>query len=283
MTAERPASTSGRGRRLAAWLGRRPTWYLVSQVVSIILIGFLVLAQSRAGDAANQDGQETSHLFWTLSAVSAAILVALINMAINALTQREVGHLDAEKRTASRKSIVLYNSTLDPLIQGIGEIAQAASPGDRLTHLAEVRTAVLSAATSVGSGDSLRALWYAHFPRGGRNFLSFKNRIGRQDNPRTKLFCDGTTNGDHLIALLRDPSPYYCPDVLENPPPGMVENDARKYRSFVVAPVTIANTSYGLLMVDSLEPNYFTEHDVSVLGLLARTLGAAMAYCDDEG
>lgn len=101
-----------------------------------------------------------------------------------------------------------------------------------------------------------------------------EHHFGRLGSTRS-TFVEGTPDGDAAIGMVERNEHRVCSDVVRNPPPGWNSKE-RDYRSFASVAVVAGDAAYGMLTVDSPEPDGLTEEDVDVLRLLAGLLAASM-------
>ena len=241
------------------------------QALSLIVIFIGALA----GQIASGE-QGTSN--WSIISLVCISVAYVFQVTQNGVSERALGQLEARDDATERRATVIYNDTLDPLISTLGKLLQDSTKPGKREKLAEIRTAVLTAAASkVGPPERVRAGWFPVSTDQGSQIMRCDKHVGRSDAPVT-TFTAGDPWGDFVFALLTADKPYLCADTLEETHPGFVQDDERKYRTFSVIPVVVGSEAFGVITVDALESHSISDEDVTVLVLLARILGAAMTY-----
>jgi len=193
--------------------------------------------------------------------------------------KREEQHEEAIRRV-QEEQIIAFNDALDPLVDKLGSLVTTA-PRERPVEFRALLTQALSSITGMIGPDRTRACFFKVQTDEGPTRLVPMEHTGRAGKPRT-TFEEGTRNGDFVIDLLRRDEPYFCPDVVEQPPPGWDASRPRGYRTFISVPASVGEECFGLVTVDAPNPGDLFERDVALVTVIGTVIAAAIKIADTD-
>lgn len=189
---------------------------------------------------------------------------------------------EADRRSAEDRefearvaTFLRMNDALDPIVRLLGEIAVEEDGAERAKLAAQAVPLVLTSASQLIGPDRARACWF-RLQEGTPTTLVPLNAVGRA-GPASTTFVAGTAAGDAAIAMVLKGEELLCEDIEANPPPGWDASRERDYRTFVAVSVIAADTAYGMLTLDALEPGDLTRDDMRLLRLMAGALAVALS------
>ena len=184
--------------------------------------------------------------------------------------------LDAERL----RILTITNGAFQATARRLQEIS-AASIGDRQRDISGFRQSVVDKACDLVRSDSPRAAYFqvtdlaSETPNRVMKTFDVVASRGRTDEFTAEF--DETSSRDHNVWKLID----YSDDaelVLKIPgdvPAGFDVDIPRVYKSYISVPVRAGGIAFGMLTINSLESNGFTDQDKASMKVLARLLAAA--------
>lgn len=214
---------------------------------------------------------------WALLAVQVGLTVVAFGIPqvlSRRARQREVSarSSEVEARADTRAAV---NDALDPVLRTLVDISEQRSKVDRERLIAQAIPFVLNAASNLIGSERSRACWFELTDEAPPSLVP-RLSAGRSGSPTT-TFTPGTPAGDAAIGMVLRGESLLCPDIDVDPPPGWDRSKERDYQTFISVSVTSAETAYGMLTLDALEPDALTNDDLHLLDLMASALAAALA------
>jgi hypothetical protein len=243
-----------------------------------LTVALPVLTAVSTAVAAVNHGQVRGYV--TLVAIGATLGTAYLGM-------RKDRRADAAALTASevREIVSLaFARTGQPLVSLLAEIAAAPSVELRRPKVETLISRVLAIAQaecgrSVGQKCNVRTAYY-QLSTDRRRLRRYAYEGWRGDVPPREEFRVERSDMDRSVIALANREQVRLVTNLDETP--HLADGARSYKSFVAVPVRAGQSSYGLLCVDSDEPNSLTEVDKLFMILFAGIVAAAVAQLADD-
>lgn len=259
--------------RTSSWLTRTLAPRFRPIAVSCAVAAFIV------GTVA---GQQRGAWFWVLLAVAATLTAAAVGLPMWAEKVAKSRAVDAENsaEAAKQQMRLVVGRVLTPLSYLLGEITDARPRSPELERLqGQALTLVLAAATELVEPAGARACFFA-IRRGseaGRpRKLTMSMYYGRAEPAMAEISEDSPLGAEAFGLIARDEEGFF-PDLRAGAPAGW-RSRPHRHRGLVAVPVVTSRESFGLLIVDTLEPGVLTESDVEVVRLLGDLLAAALNH-----
>jgi transcriptional regulator with GAF, ATPase, and Fis domain len=218
--------------------------------------------------------------WWALLSVVASVTAA----AVPAYEQTRKERLrSAAERATIRAAVemrVTMNDALDPIVRQLGRIATTGNRHPREALQRAMIPMILDSAAHLIDAERVRATWF-HLAEDKTRRLVPEQYAGRADEPVTP-FTEGTVEGDHAFAMIRDNQHLLYLDIDADSPRGWQRPVQRDFRSFLAVPVVAGHTPYGMLTVDAVDVGGVTEDEVPLVRLLAGLLADALAVGSAE-
>lgn len=240
-----------------------------------LLIGVVcVIASPSAAYAAQQANDWKMWLFFAIQLVVTGLAFLIPQGRAIAARRREktTEQREVEARTDTRATI---NDALDPVLRCLVDISAERSKPAREQLIAQAIPFVLNAASNLIGSERSRACWFELTDDDPPKLIP-SLFAGRSGSPTT-TFTLGNPAGDAAIGMVLRGKNLLCRDIDTEPPPGWDTTKQRDYKTFISISVTTADTAYGMLTLDALEPGALTNDDLHMLGLMASALAAALA------
>lgn len=233
-----------------------------------------VVASPAAAYAAQRaDGWRVALLFGIQLVVTGlAFLIPQVRQILAKRGEKSAEQRELEARADTRATI---SDALDPILRQLGDISAERSGLARERLVAQAIPFVLNAASSLIGSERSRACWFELTDETPPRLVPTL-AAGRIGSPTT-TFERGTPAGDAAIDMVLRGENLLCPDIDKEPPPGWDTIKHRDYQTFISVSVIAADTAYGMLTLDALEPGALSNDDLHMLGLMASALAAALA------
>lgn len=98
---------------------------------------------------------------------------------------------------------------------------------------------------------------------------------GRGDAP-VSCFTRGSGEGKDVWAAAEADIVTFYEDLLRDAPPNMDRSRARKYRTFITAPIKSNGSVQGLLTINAENPGDLTSDDAGIMRVVATLCGVAL-------
>lgn len=213
---------------------------------------------------------------WFFAGQVTATVLAFLVPQIRQIRARRREKTTAERELLARtETRAAMNDALDPILRQLGSISSERSKPARKELIAQAVPFVLNAASNLIGPDRSRACWFELCDDNPSRLVPNQS-TGRSGSPTT-TFIEGTPAGDAAIGMVLNGENRLCEDIDADPPPGWDTAKNRDYRTFISVSVTAADTAYGMLTLDALEPGDLNNDDLQLLNLMAASLAAALA------
>lgn len=176
----------------------------------------------------------------------------------------------AAVEAAARLRVTLADA-LTPIVAVLGRLAHSRGH-ERIELAGQLKAMVLEAAAEISAADRTRATFF----RKDRTRLVPVLTVGRADSPVTVFERDDSARGDQAHELVARHEILHVRD-MDAPPAGLDVNPGARYRSFVSAAVYAGPVDYGLLSVDSLDVESFSDGDDELVRTLALLLAVGLS------
>ena len=236
-------------------------WRSAASVAALAGLGIFLQSQQRA----------TGDWRWLGAAIIATVCAALVVPFFKHLDDR------AEKAALLRYQEQLGDG-LEPLLQQLVTVSEAAPGEDRNRQLAALVRVAIEAARHMSGQRRVRASYFRVHPRSGqkRERLTAMYHTGRGRKPKTE-FMRGSAAGDHIFKTLNDNDTIFIKDTRECDLPGWNNARVRDYRTFVAVPVRGERKIYGMLTVDAPTVGELTENDETFIRCVGLLLASGIA------
>ncbi|MEV1056529.1 GAF domain-containing protein [Micromonospora chalcea] len=167
-----------------------------------------------------------------------------------------------------------------PLVAVLGNAIDAQDGGEFESSIQVLINRTLAIAQNqvgrmTGRSATRRSVLYLFETDSKLTRVAHEGRIDRV--PRIDFNASRGDADRRVIDLARGEDVLLVNDVEQATPRYFSDYEGRPYRSFITIPVRTSRKSFGLLSVDSSEPDAFTEADVGFMALLAGMLAAGLA------
>lgn len=217
-------------------------------------------------------GAPVSRTAWTLDIVGVVLL--LISVLIIVAIEWWRRQTEAGARQEVAQFSVTVTDILAPLVDKVSQLAFVPM---------EVRRARLNGIVAHASNSILLLLNTADRPRAvvysvteAAKELRLEASCGRSDKPGPFRRGDGG-RGDAAFAMIERGDHLFARDVKTSPPLGW-KGTGKQYRTFISATITCDDQAYGMITVDSGQPDDLTPADVEIVKLIAALLGTAFGF-----
>jgi transcriptional regulator with GAF, ATPase, and Fis domain len=184
----------------------------------------------------------------------------------------------AERLDSERiRILTTSNGSLLSLVRDIEDMCLA-SQADKDKTLGKVRQSAVDKIRDMVSDPSPRAAYFAiDDTTQGTVIMKSVARAGsgRIDEFSSMFALDSDTDTNVWKLIRHEGSVQQASDLPHDAPEGFDLSAKRKYKSFVSVAVNPGSLPYGMLTVNSLEPNAFDSLDIAGLKIIARLLGIA--------
>ncbi|MBO0807842.1 MAG: hypothetical protein J2P32_06000 [Actinobacteria bacterium] len=223
-------------------------------------------------------GATSGRQWWALGAVAASVTAAGVPAYEQVRKERMRARAHQAAVDAAVAMRVTMDDALDPIARQLGRVVTAASGPQRAAAAEAVIPMVLDSAAHLAGSGRVRACLFRFTPGtpGTPQALAPAAYSGRVDDPLEPI-TEGTATGDLVFSMIGHNQHLFCPDLAAGPPPGWTVMAPQTYRSFAVVPVAAGRNAFGMLMVDTLEPDGIRRADVPLIRVLAGLLGVALA------
>lgn len=239
-----------------------------------LLLGLAFVVISPIASYLSQQNHGGAKVFWFVVQVIATALAFAIPQFQQIAARR--GEQTAEEREVEVRvdTRATVNDALDPVLRQLATISVEPDRAERDKLIEQVIPFVLEAAAKLIGSERSRSCWFELSSDGER--LVPVLHAGRSGSPTT-TFEAGTDAGDAALGMVLAGEHRICEDIEDSPPPGWDSTKERDYKTFISVSVFAADTAYGMLTLDALEPGDLTTDDLHMLGLMGSALAAALA------
>ncbi|MBZ4020133.1 hypothetical protein CCS38_31240 [Streptomyces purpurogeneiscleroticus] len=210
-------------------------------------------------------------LYTTITIIGAVSVIAAV-----LLTKRQVTTARQAAAAATRNQRKAYEDVLVPIVALLDDIVSSTG-SERARLKQQMKLSIVTlVAQLVGNHDTRACLLEEVRDATGRRELQCKNHLwsGRGEPP-TETFSADDERGRKLLELYDKGQDIFIRDVDELSE--SLRPDGEKYKTYINASVKVRDRSLGVLTVDSLNRGDLNQDDVSIVAVLARLLGVALA------
>ncbi|MBB5868591.1 hypothetical protein F4553_001970 [Allocatelliglobosispora scoriae] len=236
-------------------------------------------ATCSAGAAASHG---TAQILWGIGAATAT--TAAVTFSVwrdrKATKAADTAARAADAAAESRTRLATTLSRLaEPVVTALNTVTAAPDTAQRHTALEVLISLVVDHAHTQcwlpqpSTADVRATLYELH-----GDHLERRRTAGRADTPRPDFHDQRSLHDHEAIRIAKGEHPLIVNDLHTAPPAHFQDSKGRSYRSFLAVPVRGGTTSYGMLVVDSDQPNTFTAIDKHHLLLMSAILGAGYAH-----
>lgn len=227
------------------------------------------------------NGAAPSRHYWLGISVLAAVVAAVAPSVDTALRSRYRKDAETKIREAREEQVVAINDALDPLVEKLGPLVQAAPEARAGCRDTLINQALNSAAKVIGSGRT-RVSYFEADAAVEPYMLKCKDSGGRHGKPRTR-FEQGRRDGDFMIDLLSKNETYFCESVKDRPPPGCDASRDRTYETFFSVPAAVGDEAVGFVTVDSPKKGDLKESDIPLARVIATVIAVSVKIAESAG
>ena len=215
-------------------------------------------------------------VYWTLGAIAALIGTGFLAVSKERKTR------DAQRQAVLAKAdlAVALNSAGQPLIAALGDVASARDEPDRLSCIRVLWNVVLDIAQKQcgRQGEAKCDTRSSFYSFEGRS-LTLTGTRGRLGEPPRSAFKQGVKEDEGALRLARSDFAKIVLDLDNEPSPVLELGDRKSSKAFIAVPIRagVGGKSFGLLTVESDQPNTLNRVDLGFMILLAGVLATALA------
>ncbi|MCB7135218.1 GAF domain-containing protein [Cellulosimicrobium marinum] len=224
------------------------TWILPT--LAIALIGVSTWCGVQAGAAETEKGEQVTRALQIGLAAASGLLTLVLKMRNDAAERkRKADDIDARAETE-----MSFNDALDPLVDSLAELTSS-DPDQRKEAFGSLRKQALNSIIHVLNVRRARVNYYDLMDGAATDDGKARLRLrggssGRAPRSRYE-FVEGTPEGDHVLAQLKEDRVEFCDNVRKHPPPGMAGKLPRSYKAYLSVPCRADGVVYGMVTVDS--------------------------------